>query len=360
MSFRGTLGVAVVAVLAMTTAACATGEAPRPGDGSDAVEHEGEGVTAYPLTVESCGQEVTFAEPPSRVLILGDVTVGEVETFLMLGLEDRILANTQVTGVSDHPAMVERIAALPTEGLEVDGSFAVPAEQVLALAPDLVVGARAATFDPDRGSPSREELADAGIPSLVNPAGCAGTGDATASQQEALADRTVESSFELIDQLGVVFDVPGRAAALRAELEERIAAVERAVEGRRPRPMLLAYPGMAMMNANGLPGIFAGGVYDDVIRRAGGVNAFEGGSLQTAASLNEEHLATAEVEVLLLGQFRPDEDPDAEARALFERFPEWEASRTGTYVVVSDGPEIGPINAWGIEEIARTAHPDAL
>jgi iron complex transport system substrate-binding protein len=359
MPIRRTLGIALLSVLA---AACSTSEAAPPEDGHhpDAGAATGEGVTTYPLTVESCGEEVTFEEAPSRVLILGDVTVGEVETFLMLGLEDHILANTQATGVSDHPEMVERIAALPTEGLEVDGSFAVPAEQVLALAPDLVVGARAATFDPDRGSPSREELADAGIPSLVNPAGCAGATDTSADQQEALANRTVESSYELIDQLGEVFDVPGRAADLRAELEERLAATERVVEGRPPRTMLLAYPGMSMMNANGLPGVFAGGIYDDVIRRAGGVNAFEGGSLRSAANLNEEHLASADVEVLLVGQFRPDEDPEAEAHRLFARFPEWEAARTGTFVVVSDGPEIGPVNAWAVEEIARVAHPDAF
>jgi iron complex transport system substrate-binding protein len=97
-----------------------------------------------------------------------------------------------------------------------------------------------------------------------------------------------------------------------------------------------------------------------VIRRAGGVNPFEGENLESAASINEEALARADVDVLAVGQFLPDEDPDAEARRLFEQFPEWDASRTGTYVVVSDGAEVGPANAWAIEKIARVAHPDAF
>ncbi|WP_206641367.1 hypothetical protein [Nonomuraea polychroma] len=33
---------------------------------------------------------------------------------------------------------------------------------------------------------------------------------------------------------------------------------------------------MAMMNANGLPAVMTGGIYDDVIKAAGGVNAFAG------------------------------------------------------------------------------------
>jgi iron complex transport system substrate-binding protein len=360
MGTRRALVGGLLAVLA--GAGCAAGAEPPPGTGARVTEGvtAAQGVTAYPLTVDNCGMQVTFEAPPSRVMILGDVTVGEVETFVMLGLQDRILANTQVTGVSDHPELAERVAELPTEGLEVDGSFAVPSEQVLALQPDLVVGARSATFDPDRGSPGREELAEAGIASLVNPAGCAGAGNATADQRAALATRTVESSYELVRLLGAVFDVPAAAEALVADLSERIAATERAVEGREPRRMLLAYPGMSMMNANGLPGMFAGGIYDDVVRRAGGVNVLEGETLQSAASINEEHLAVADVEVLLVGQFLAGEDPAAEAERLFARFPEWDASRTRTYVVVSDGPEIGPVNAWAIEKIARVAHPDAF
>ena len=154
--------------------------------------------------------------------------------------------------------------------------------------------------------------------------------------------------------------MPGEAERVIGDLQARIADTERRVAGREPASVLLVYPGMAMMNAHGLPAVYAGGIYDDVIRRAGGINVFEGANLVSAAAVNEEQLAAAEVDLLVIGQFRADEDVAAEAQRLFDRFPEWRASATQTWTTVSDGPEVGPTNPWAVERIARAAHPGAF
>jgi iron complex transport system substrate-binding protein len=349
-----------VAVVVVVLVACGGSD---PGSRSRASSDitEAEGTTEYPLTFDNCGEEVTFDEPPSRVLILNGTSVGEVEAFVMLGLQDRILANAQSYGVSDDPGMVGRIAAIPTGGLEVNDNFDVPAEQVLSLQPDLVVSTWSGGFDTDQGFASRDELADAGIASLVNPVNCAaGKPDASATEREALGGMSVESSFDFVRLLGRIFDVPQRADQLVAELSDRIDTVERRVDAQDPKTVLLVYPGMSMMNANGLPAVMTGGIYDDVIRRAGGVNAFEGLSADDASAIGEEELARADVDVLAVGLFTPDEDAETEARHLFEQFPEWDASRTETYTAVADGPYLGPLNAWAIEKIARVTHPDAF
>jgi iron complex transport system substrate-binding protein len=76
---------------------------------------------------------------------------------------------------------------------------------------------------------------------------------------------------------------------------------------------------MSMMNANGLPAIMTGGIYDDVIKAAGGVNSFAGRTEDTTRTLNKEQLATAQVDVLVVGAFTPNEEPAAEAERLFGR-----------------------------------------
>jgi iron complex transport system substrate-binding protein len=73
--------------------------------------------TTYPLTIDNCGRKVTFEMAPSRVLLLNGASVGEVESFITLGIQDRIVANSQSYGVSDDPSMVDKVKAVPTNSV---------------------------------------------------------------------------------------------------------------------------------------------------------------------------------------------------------------------------------------------------
>jgi iron complex transport system substrate-binding protein len=349
---------ALCAAAALAAVAACSGTDGSTNGGADDGTGVGGGATEYPLTIDNCGREVTFEAPPEKVVIMNGASVGEVESLLTLGLEDAILANVQSYGLSEDPAMVERIAALPDQGLTVNENFDVPAEQMLALEPDLVISTAASGFDPAYGFAPRDELAGVGANSLVHPANCAlGATDATAEQREAFENASVEDSFAFLRLLGKVFDVQDEAEAVVAELSIRIDAVEDAVEDAERPTALIVYPGMAMMNANGLPAVMSGGIFDDVLDRAGTLNSFAGDT-DITASLSQEQLAAADVDLLVVGGFTPGEDLDAAAQALFEAYPDWAASRTGDYVTVSDGVYLGPLNALAIEKIARSAHPD--
>lgn len=347
--------VCAAAALAAVAACSGTDTSTSAADDGTAV---GGGATEYPLTIDNCGREVTFEAPPEKVVIMNGASVGEVESLLVLGIEDAILANVQSYGLSEDPAMVERIAALPNGGLTVNENFDVPAEQLLALEPDLVISTGASGFDPAYGFAPRDELAAVGANSLVHPANCAlGATDATAEQQAAFENASVEDSFAFLRLLGRVFDVQDEAEAVVTELSASIDAVEAAVDGAERPTALIVYPGMAMMNANGLPAVMSGGIFDDVLDRAGTVNSFAGDT-DITASLSQEQLAAADVDLLVVGGFTPGEDLAAAAQALFEAYPGWAASRNGDYVTVSDGVYLGPLNAMAIEKIARSAHPD--
>ncbi|WP_067819200.1 ABC transporter substrate-binding protein [Actinomadura kijaniata] len=344
------------ACLAAVLTGCASSPAPVAGHDPAAPPAR----TSYPLTLDNCGQKVTFRQPPRRVLILNGTSVAEVESFVLLGLHRHILANAQSYGVSDHPSMVDGIRSLPTGGLTTNKNFEVPAEQVLAAKPDLVVSHWSGGFDAKRGLATREQLAAAGINTLVNPVNCAlGKPAATDAERRAHERLSIESSHEFLTLLGRIFDAQHRAAEVGRELRRRVDAVRARVAGRPAKRVLVVYPGMAMMNANGLPAVMTGRITDEVVRAAGGVNAFAGRSRDVTATLNREQLATARVDVVAVGLFRPDENAEAMARDLFAKFPQWEASRTRTYVTVADGAFVGPVNAWAVERIAKAVHPDA-
>lgn len=180
-SHRTLLACALVAVTTLT--ACGT---PAPTTTTRETKTTTPTKTSYPLTMDNCGWPLSVERPPRRVLILNGTSVGEVESFVLLGLQKHVVANAQSYGVSEDPAMV------------------------------------------------------------------------------------------------------------RARVDKARAAVA----GRPSKKVLIAYPGRSMMNANGLPAVMTGGIYDDVIKAAGGVNSFAGNSKDTTRMLNKEQLATAQVDLL--------------------------------------------------------------
>ncbi|MGP3918593.1 ABC transporter substrate-binding protein [Nonomuraea sp. 10N515B] len=356
---RRSLAAALCALVALTAAGCGGSTSGASSEtAAFASTTASAGRTSYPLTFDNCGMKLTFAKPPERVLILNGTSVGEVESFILLGLDKTILANAQSYGVSDDPSMIAKIKALPTGGLTMNKNFDVPAEQVLKLKPDLVVSTWSGGFDAKQGFATREQLAAAGITSLVNPVNCAmGKPEATEEEKRAYRNQSINSSLESISLLGRVFDVQQRAFDLIGELRSRIEKVQTRVAELPAKKVLIAYPGMSMMNANGLPAVMTGGIYDDVIRASGGVNAFAGQTSDATRTLNKEQLATAQVDVLVVGLFTPQEKGDEEAAKLFAAYPQWAASKSKTYTVVSDGVYLGPLNAWAVEKISKVVHP---
>lgn len=313
--------------------------------------------TSYPLTIENCGRKLTFDKAPGKVVLLNGTSVAEVESFLTLGIQDKILANSQSYGVSDDPAMVAKIKSVPTAGLKLNDNFEVPREQVLALKPDLVISTWAGGFDDKIGSITRDQLAQAGVNSFVTPVNCAyGDPAASPADQERLKGQSIESSFELLLQLGQIFDVQQRAVDHVNQARAKIDQIKQRAAGKQPKSVLVAYPGMAMMNSNGLPAVFGGGIYDDIVSRAGGVNAFAGKTTAELAEINAEALAAAKVDVLVIGLFQENENAEKLAADLFAKFPQWEASKTKTYTSVSDSFYLGPLNAVAVGKIADAAH----
>jgi iron complex transport system substrate-binding protein len=312
-----------------------------------------EGRTSYPLEVDNCGVRLRFERAPQRVLILNGTSVAEAQYFILLGLQDRVLANAQSYGVLDDPGMPAALRALPKADLKLNTNFDVPREQVLALKPDLVVSAWSGGFDARSGFATREELSRAGIASWVPPFHCAyGKADATEAEKRAFASQSITSGFETLAALGEIFDVSQHAAEVVDGLRERVEAIRTSTAGQPRKNMIIAFPGMSMMTAQRVPAVLSTGVADDVIAAAGGVNPFAGRGTAAMASLSREELADTPVDLLVLGLFTRDERPEEEAEKLFKAFPQWSASKTRSFVAIGDGAYPGPSNVYAVEKIA--------
>jgi iron complex transport system substrate-binding protein len=152
--------------------------------------------------------------------------------------------------------------------------------------------------------------------------------------------------------LGVIFDVQDRAEAFIDDAQARIDAVVQP-DGER-KSVLLAYPGMSMMNNNGVPQVFAGPFTDSVIDAAGGVNSFAGfESFNQSAEINAEALAAATVDVLAVGVFLPDENAELYRDDIFKLFPQWAAAQNDSWISIADTFYLGPYNYVGIEKLAE-------
>jgi len=222
---------------------------------------------AYPITIESCGEEVVFDTIPERVLSF-DTNMTEI--MLALGLQDRMVGYW-ISGVPVAEEYQEQIEDIPLISTE---TWPPPAmETILSFDPDFVFGAWNYNFSEESGV-TPEKLATAGVKSYVLTESCIATG--------MRPSESIESTYEDILNLGRLFGVEDRAEMLVGQMRADIATVQERI-GTVEVPLRGLYYGggvdsaftagkyaMAskMMSAVGAENIF-GDVEDDWIPAAG-------------------------------------------------------------------------------------------
>lgn len=204
------------AALALALAACSSGTTPGgdPTGEGGATSSGTPGSTAYPLTLDDCGFEVTFDAAPERVVTIKSSTT---EMLLALGLGDRIVASAFADGpvpesladaAADVPAVAEPLSD------QVPG-----AEAVLETEPDLVYAGWESNLTAD-GAGDRETLAQLGVATYVSPAAC--------KAPEYMPDPlTFDDVFAEITEVGTIFDAQDAAAELVAEQRATLDGVVR-------------------------------------------------------------------------------------------------------------------------------------
>jgi iron complex transport system substrate-binding protein len=111
------------------------------------------------------------------------------------------------------------------------------------------------------------------------------------------------------------------------------------------------------MGGNDFSSVVAKGIYNDILTKAGGTNAFESASKTSFADLSKEKVAATDVDALVVIGYN-DPNPAAYARKLLKEFPQWPAAKNNKYVALSDSMYLGPSNDLAVEKIAGMLHPD--
>lgn len=168
--------------------------------------------TIYPLTLQNCGQEVTFAKAPERTVALGQ---NSAEILFLLGVEDRMAAtafwpNAVLPELEPANAKVEVLTVeFPT------------LEAVLSKQPDFVPAMLVTLMGPDSKVAKPEDFEKLGIPTYLSPSACATAADAKDVYGSRDALWTMDLLYQEIDDLARIFDVQDRGQTLIADLKAR-------------------------------------------------------------------------------------------------------------------------------------------
>ncbi|MBY6678986.1 ABC transporter substrate-binding protein [Rhodococcus sp. BP-332] len=172
-----------------------------------------DGGTTYPLTVDNCGETVTFDSAPTRVVSLDQ---DSTEILLSLGLADRIVGTASWTDpvldeLADANAGVPRLADnAPTYEVVVDAE------------PDLVTASFGRHFR-QGGVAERSRFTETSTATYLSPTDC-DKGLSVNGGNTRTTPLTMDSLYQEITELAAVFDVNERGAEFVAELKERMAA----------------------------------------------------------------------------------------------------------------------------------------
>lgn len=294
---------------------------------------------AFPVSTSDCyGRELTFAEPPARVVTLDGYAL---EFMLRLGLGDRVVGTGFPLTADKIPAdLADAMAAVPVLG-ETDLHINLSPEAIAAALPDLILTTYPfmldATFDNQLPS-------DVLGPDVVAVTACNGTPGASRDG--------IEPTYQLIDQLSLIFGVQDRADAIVAGMRERQADLTASIPaGEAPRVMLVGgvpMPGTPIFSWGGAS--FPNGI----VTLAGGANVF-GDVEEGFFSPSAEEIAARDPDVLVIvvrEQIPSSEEAAAAVRA-DPTFGGTTAGREGRIIVLSDALISGPTfrNLDAVEQI---------
>lgn len=207
--------IAIVGLLLLLTGGCREASGV---DTTQAASNSAADQGAFPVTVRSCGTDITFDAAPERVVLLGPDTVPLLSAVDAL---DRVVARAGEFPVQLYDeATRAAVEAIPTfgDGSEADGSGTVQVslEAVIDQEPDLVIG-----YGPTGSGVTEESLASVGIPLVVIPAFCIDPADVPESPG-------FDDVFDQIRFYGKIFGTED-VAAVEADVRQRVQTVMEAV-----------------------------------------------------------------------------------------------------------------------------------
>ncbi|MFE9329777.1 ABC transporter substrate-binding protein [Streptomyces sp. NPDC006925] len=255
----------LTSLLLISVTACAGGSGDGGGDA------RGSSAEGFPYTVTNCGVKTTFTEPPQRAVTMNQHVT---EIMLALGLQDRMVG----TAYLDDRILPRYAKAY--QGIDVLAKKYPSKETLLGAAPDFVYGGYASSFDKTEGR-SRAALRESGITTRLDLESCT-------------EDVDIDTLHREFREVGRIFGVPERAAALVRKQDRQLAATAKRLKGTESTRVFVYDSGESSAFTAG-----GAGIGDEILRRAGARNVFADLD-KTFADVSWEQVVKREPEVVVI------------------------------------------------------------
>lgn len=324
LRFRGVVATAVLSCL-IATAGCSAEE----NSSDDSIDESGNAIE-----VQSCGRTVSLDKPAESVVVIGG---GSVDTLFEMGAGDRIVG---VVGVHAKPAeeYSDQLGELPDVGENLPGR-----EALLALQPDLVIAEQGRTLSGDEGTPTIEQLEDAGIAVYIANSGC---------ESNSVTNK-VNDVFGEIENMGTLLGVSDGAASLNDKLHQILDDVATRIDGREP----VKVAGVTLIGSD--LWVNTSGLDVDITELAGGSNSLFDDPSAEFKILSKEEITAANPEAILFFPSTSTTDPTGFVQ---QTFPTTNAVKNDRILIVNPdtAARTGVRPVYEVEEFARFLHPEAF
>jgi len=168
--------------------------------------------TAYPLTLQNCGRQITIDKAPTKTVSIGQ---SSTEILYLLGLADKVAGTALwvgpvLKGYEEVNSRIDRLA-------DNDPSF----ESVLARKPDLVTVQFQWQVGPEGVVARPEQFEELGIPVYTSPSDCVGKENSAASDGVRHQVFTMDLVYREIRELAEIYNVQDKGEAVVADLKAR-------------------------------------------------------------------------------------------------------------------------------------------
>ncbi len=315
----------LAALLLMSLTACAGGSGGADGDA------RGSSAEGFPYTVTNCGVKTTFTGPPRRTVTMNQHVT---EIMLALGLQDRMAG----TAYLDDRILPRYAKAY--RGIDVLAKKYPSKETLLGAAPDFVYGGYASSFDKTEGR-SRAALRESGVRTRLNLESCTD-------------DVDIDTLHREFREVGRIFGVPERAAALVRKQDRQLAATAKRLKGTKSTRVFVYDSGESSAFTAG-----GAGIGDEILRRAGARNVFAGLD-KTFADVSWEQVVKREPDVVVIYDYGGTTVAQKKKRLLEDPaladVPAIEHERFA--VLPLSSAVLGPRVPDAVDALARQLHPD--
>lgn len=300
------------------------------------------GASGFPVTVDNCGQPLTFTQAPQRVVIQ-DINMSQMA--FALQLQPAMVGVTGISGwYKNIPEFTQQRGTIP----ELAPKYPT-IENLLAVNPDLFFAGWNYGL---RGDVTPQALAKFNIKTLILSESCI---HVDSHRPRA----SLELLYDDMIRLGKVFGKQEQAETLVNGWKQQVTEIQRKIATQKPIKVFLYDSGEDKPYTSG-----AYAMPTAIIEAAGAKNVMD--SLNTSwATTNWESVAAAEPEFIILVDYQTETTGDIDQRQLFlEQHPLMKHTRAVLHhrYLKLKYQELtpGPVNIDAIHKLAHALYPVAF